>query len=228
MPPQQKQVFLTLHPFRNTNFTLNIFYISPPPQGISNALEIFWKYTTRDVICPNQNLKGIWYYFMKPFQCTQLYCNNMPNWCVNLLEKYPHSLNLLTSSSKCLSGDRRVCLFLPALLSNLFTTRSRNSWTIFMSPLSANEIPRKTKCFCRVGEDAKISFSWLRTLRKILFAGQILYHHYLLGNHSPLWQVLGCNPIDSCLAFLSVQQLSLCWMWSYWTEVSGRALSRVA
>ena len=71
--------FLTLRPFRNTNFTLNIFYISPPTQGISNALEIFWKYTKRDVICPNQNLKGIWYYFMKPFQCTQLYCNNMPN-----------------------------------------------------------------------------------------------------------------------------------------------------
>ena len=33
---------------------------------------------------------------------------------------------------------------------------------------------------------------------------------YLLGNHSPLWQVLGCSPIDSCLAFWSDQQLSLC------------------
>ena len=33
---------------------------------------------------------------------------------------------------------------------------------------------------------------------------------YLQGNHSPLWQVLGCSPIDSCLAFWSDQQLSLC------------------
>ena len=159
MPSQQKHFFLTHHPFINTNYASNISYISPPPQGISNALEIFWKYTTRDVICPKQNRKEIWYYFMKPFQCTQLFCNNKPDWCVHLLEKYPHSLNLFTSSSEYLSGDRRASLYLPALLSNSLTTGSRNSWTIFMSPLCANEIPRKTKCFCRVGEDAIISFS---------------------------------------------------------------------
>ena len=159
MPLQQMQFFLTHHPFRNTNYVSNTFDISPPPLGISNALEIYWKYTTRDVICPNQNLKEIWYYFMTPSQCSQRYCNTMSNWCVHLLEKYPHSLNLFTSSSKCLSGDRGACFYLPPSLSNSLTTRSCNSWTIFMSPLPANEIPRKTKCFCRLGEDANISFS---------------------------------------------------------------------